>query len=86
MTSGGNTNIEELNDPVVNSGFAKAANLLNPAQRNAIWTQIDHQIMADAGILPIVYNKALLYRPPNLTNVYVDPAFGMYNYAVLGLK
>ena len=86
VTSGGNTNIEELNDPVINSGFVKAANLLNPAQRNAIWTQIDHQIMVDAGILPIVYNKALLYRPANLTNVYVDPAFGMYNYAVLGLK
>ena len=86
VTSGGNTNIEELNDPVINSDFAKAANLLNATQRNAIWSQIDHQIMSDAGILPEVYSKALLYRPSNLTNVYVDPAFGMYNYAVLGLK
>ncbi len=86
VTSGGNTNIEELNDPVINNNFAKAANLLNPAQRNAIWGQIDHQIMSDAGILPEVYSKALLYRPSNVTNVYVDPAFGMYNYAALGLK
>ena len=86
VTSGGNTNIEELNDPVVNADFAKAANLLNPAQRNAIWTQIDHQIMSDAGILPAVYQKVLLYRNPNLTNVYVDSYFGMYNYAVLGVK
>ena len=86
VTSGGNTNIEELNDPVANADFAKAANELNPAQRNAIWTQIDHQIMSDAGILPAVYQKVLLYRNPNLTNVYVDPYFGMYNYAVLGVK
>ncbi len=86
VTSGGNTNIEELNDPVVNGDFAKAANLLNPSQRNAIWSQIDHQIMSDAGILPEVYSKALLYRNPNLTNVYVDSYFGMYNYAVLGVK
>jgi peptide/nickel transport system substrate-binding protein len=86
VTSGGNTNIEELNDPVANADFAKSANELNPAQRNAIWTQIDHQIMSDAGILPAVYQKVLLYRNPNLTNVYVDPYFGMYNYAVLGVK
>jgi peptide/nickel transport system substrate-binding protein len=86
VTSGGNTNIEELNDPVVNADFAKAGNLLDPGQRNAIWTQIDHQIMSDAGILPVVYAKSLLYRNPNVTNVYVDPAYGMYNYAVLGLK
>ncbi len=86
VTSGGNYNISELNDPVVNADFAKAANLLNPAQRNAIWTQIDHQIMSDAAILPVVYQKVLLYRNPHLTNVYVYPAYGMYNYAVLGVK
>jgi peptide/nickel transport system substrate-binding protein len=86
VTSGGNTNIEELNDPVVNADFAKAASLLNPSQRNAIWSQIDRQVMSDAGILPEVYSKALLYRSPNLTNVYVDSYFGMYNYAVLGVK
>jgi hypothetical protein len=33
-----------------------------------------------------VYAKALLYRPPSLTNVYVQNYYGMYNYAVLGLK
>ncbi len=86
VTSGGNTNIEELNDPVVNNNFAKAANLLDATQRNAIWSQIDKQVMTDAGILPIVYSKALLYRNPSLTNVYVDSFYGMYNYAVLGLK
>ena len=42
------------------------------------------QIMKDAGILPEVYAKSLLYRGPNLTNVYVQPYYGMYNYAVLG--
>jgi hypothetical protein len=33
-----------------------------------------------------VYAKALLYRPPSLTNVYVQSYYGMYNYAVLGVK
>ena len=33
-----------------------------------------------------MYAKALLYRPSSLTNVYVQTGYGMYNYAVLGVK
>jgi peptide/nickel transport system substrate-binding protein len=83
----GNTNIEELNDPTVNNLFNQA-NLpaTSASQRATIWGQIDHQIMSDAGILPEVYAKSLIYRSPNLTNVYIQPYYGMYNYAVLGVK
>jgi peptide/nickel transport system substrate-binding protein len=42
--------------------------------------------MGLAAILPIIYQKVLLYRNPNVTNVYVDEYYGMYNYAVLGVK
>ena len=48
----GNTNIGMLNDPVVNNLFAKAAGINNAAQRNAIWGQIDQQVMKDAVIVP----------------------------------
>jgi len=82
----GNTNIEELNDPLVNSLLSKFGTTANGAVRNGYTSQIDMQIMKDAGILPEVYAKSLLYRSPNLTNVYVQPYYGMYNYAVLGLK
>ncbi len=82
----GNTNIEELNDPVVNSDLNKFASVTNATLRNSYTSQIDMQIMKDAGILPEVYAKSLLYRNPALTNVYVQPYYGMYNYAVLGLK
>jgi peptide/nickel transport system substrate-binding protein len=83
----GNTNIEELNDPVVNNLFADATNpKLTSAQETAIWSQIDEQIMKDAAILPEVYAKSLLYRNPALTNVYVQSYYGMYNYAVLGVS
>jgi peptide/nickel transport system substrate-binding protein len=81
----GNTNIEELNDPVVNNLFTKSSTVAGAA-RTALWAQIDKQIMTDAGILPLVYNKSLLYRSSNLTNVYVQAYYGMYNYAVLGAK
>jgi peptide/nickel transport system substrate-binding protein len=82
----GNTNIEELNDPAVNGLFTKALATSNAAARNAIWPQIDRQVMTDAVILPGVYAKALLYRNPHLTNVYVNQYYAGYDYANLGLK
>ena len=82
----GNTNIEELNDPAVNSLLTKMAAANNATTRNSYTSQIDLQIMKDAGILPEVYAKSLLYRSPNLTNVFVQPYYGFYNYSTLGLK
>jgi peptide/nickel transport system substrate-binding protein len=86
ISPAGNTNIEQLNDPVVNNDLSKMAGTTNATQRNSYTAQIDMQVMKDAAILPEVYAKSLLYRSPNLTNVYVQPYYGMYNYAVLGLK
>ena len=82
----GNTNISELNDPVVNSDLAAMQQETSDSARNAYANKIDMQVMKDAVILPAVYAKVLLYRSPELTNVYVQPYYGMYNYAVLGLK
>src|SRR6266567_1499232 len=82
----GNTNIGELNDPAVNSMFDHAVATTDATARNAIWSQIDKQVMSDAVILPGVYAKSLLYRPPNMTNVFVQRYYAMYNYSTLGLK
>jgi ABC-type transport system substrate-binding protein len=87
IVSSGNVNISELNDPTVNALFAQAGSPSTPAvTRTQIWGRIDRQIMSDAAILPGVYATALLYRNPDLTNVFVDPRYGMYDYAVLGVK
>ena len=81
----GNTNISEENNPVINNLFTKSDSLTGAA-RTAIWSQIDEQAMKDAVILPAVYQKVLLYRNPATTNVYVQAYYGMYNYAVMGVK
>ena len=86
ISPAGNTNLSQLNDPKVNSLLTKMAGTNNAATRNSYTSQIDMQIMKDAAILPGVYAKSLLYRSPDLTNVYVQPYYGMYNYAVLGVK
>jgi len=85
IVSTGNTNISELNDPVINNLFTKS-NTLTGAARTAIWSQIDMQVMKDAAVLPMVYLKTLTYRSPSMTNAYIWDQFGMYNYAVLGVK
>jgi peptide/nickel transport system substrate-binding protein len=82
----GNSNIAELDDPAINATFNQAATQTSQPLLQASWPKIDLQIMKDAAILPIVYQKVLLYRPPSVTNVYADEYYGMFNYAVLGLK
>ncbi len=87
IAAAGNTNISALNDPVVNNLLGKmVAPGLSEADRNSIANQIDMQVMKDAAILPIVYAKALLYRAPALTNVMIQPYYGMYDYGSLGMK
>jgi peptide/nickel transport system substrate-binding protein len=82
----GNSNIEEENNPTINALFAASAKAPNIGAETSDFEQIDKDVMAQATILPIVDQKVLLYRNPNMTNVYMDQYYGMYNYAVIGLK
>jgi peptide/nickel transport system substrate-binding protein len=86
ISPAGNTNLAELNDPVVNNLLTKFGNTTDDAARNALTSQIDMQVMKDAAILPGIYAKNLLYRPPNMTNVFIQQSYGMYDYGVLGVK
>jgi len=86
ITPVANSNISELNDPAVNDMFTRALATTSIAAKTQIWSQIDRQVMSDAAILPGVYAKALLYRNPHLTNVYVHKYYSMYDYASLGFK
>ena len=40
--------------------------------------------MDDAFILPGIWAKGLLYRPPTLTNVFITNGFQMYDYLAHG--
>jgi peptide/nickel transport system substrate-binding protein len=82
----GNANIAELNDPHVNSLFLSLEAATSASARLTISKEIDLAVMQDAVMLPATYNKALLYRSPDLTNVNVNEYYGMYNYGILGHK
>jgi peptide/nickel transport system substrate-binding protein len=82
----GNTNISELNDPQINKWFLQMEQATSASASDNFSRLIDQQVMKDAALLPAVYSKGLLYRPPNLTNVYVQKYYGMYDYGRLSVK
>jgi peptide/nickel transport system substrate-binding protein len=86
IVSAGNANISEENNPVVNSLFKQLEAATSNSERVSISQQIDLQVMKDAVLLPAVYSKSVLYRGPNLTNVFVQSYYGMYDYGTLGMK
>jgi peptide/nickel transport system substrate-binding protein len=80
----GNNNIENLNDPQINSMLNQAASSSDANLRNSLYAQIDKSMMSQAVVLPEVYAKSLLYRSAKLANVFVTEAFGMYDYTQIG--
>jgi peptide/nickel transport system substrate-binding protein len=82
----GNNNYEELNDPEINSLIDQARKESDPTKAADIWKQINAKVMDTASLMPFVYDKALNYRNPRLTNAYVHDAFGMLDFQALGLS
>ncbi|MCD0450117.1 ABC transporter substrate-binding protein [Actinocorallia sp. API 0066] len=87
IRDGGNTNIQETRLPEVDKLLDDAAKNTDPAARTAMYTKIDELVMEDATIVPLLYAKILLYRPPNVTNLTITEGYGgMYDYLNLGVK
>jgi len=86
IITAGNANIAEEANPAVDSLFKQLEQAATDSARVSISQQIDMQVMKDAVLLPATYNKALLYRPPDLANVFVQSYYGMYDYGSLGMK
>jgi peptide/nickel transport system substrate-binding protein len=81
--TGGNANLS-VRDPEVDALVDKAVTTTDKAAREKVWVDVDRKVMDDAYILPGVWAKGLLYRPPNLTNVFITDGFQMYDYLALG--
>ena len=79
----GNTNLG-IKIPAVDAAIDKALTTTDATARNAIWGNIDQMVMENAAVLPGVWSKGLLFRPDNLTNVFVNNGFSEYDYTALG--
>jgi peptide/nickel transport system substrate-binding protein len=83
--TGGSSNFS-VRDPAVDALLDSALSQTDIAAREKTWVDIDKKVMEDAYILPGVWTKTLLYRPKNLTNVFVSNGYSMYDYTALGVK
>ncbi|MET0422515.1 MAG: ABC transporter substrate-binding protein, partial [Actinoplanes sp.] len=84
ITKNGNFNRAEIKDPSIDALFDQAAAEIDPAKAAEIYSQINHKVMEGAYLLPFVVDKALNYRNPRLTNVFVHDSFGMVDFQALG--
>jgi peptide/nickel transport system substrate-binding protein len=82
----GNYNEPEIRDPSINALFDQAASETDPTKAADLYSQVNHKVMEGAYYLPFVFDKALNYRNPRLTNVYVTSAFGMVDFQALGVS
>ncbi|WP_436493244.1 ABC transporter substrate-binding protein [Actinokineospora sp. HUAS TT18] len=81
--AGGNTNLG-IRLPAVDAKVDEALKETDAKKRESLWADTDQLVMENAAALPGVWAKGLLFRPANLTNVFVTEAFGMYDYTAIG--
>jgi peptide/nickel transport system substrate-binding protein len=83
--TGGSSNTS-VRDPQVDKMLDAAQVELDQSKRESDWAAIDKKVMQDAVIYPGLDAKSVLLRSKNLTNVFVNDAYGMYDYMALGVK
>ena len=82
--TGGSSNMSVM-IPDVDKLLDSAIGETDKSKRESIWAQIDQRVMEEAVIYPGIYSKSLLVRGKGLTNVFVNEAYGMYDYTALGV-
>ena len=82
--TGGSSNLS-VYIPEVDQMIDQALAETDVAARDKIWGEVDKRVMEEAVIMPGVYSKALTLRGKGLTNVFINDAFGQYDYMMLGI-
>lgn len=83
--TGGSSNTS-VRIPEVDKMLDAASVELDEAKRESMWLDIDKRVMEEAVIYPGIYAKSVLLRSQNLTNVFVNDSFGMYDYVAIGVQ
>ncbi len=82
--TGGSSNLS-VRIPQVDALIDEALETTDTPQREAIWAQVDKRVMEEAVILPGVWAAQVTLRGVGLTNVFVNDAFGQYDFMAMGL-
>jgi peptide/nickel transport system substrate-binding protein len=80
-----NSNLSRLADPEVDRLLRTGRVEPDPVARARTWGDTDARVIDSAAVLPIVHERVLSWRSPQVTNVFVHPAYGMYSLVGLGV-
>jgi peptide/nickel transport system substrate-binding protein len=83
--TGGSSNLSVM-IPEVDKMVDQAIAETDAKKREEIWAAVDKRVMEEAVILPGVWAKQVTLRGTNTTNVFVNEAFGQYDYQAMGLQ
>jgi peptide/nickel transport system substrate-binding protein len=83
--TGGSSNLS-VNIPEVNNMIDQAIVEQDVNKRNADWAAIDKRVMEEAVVLPGVWASQVTLRGTRTTNVFVNQAFGMYDWTTMGIQ
>jgi peptide/nickel transport system substrate-binding protein len=85
MIGNGNYNISRLSDPAVDTLINQAEGTVDATAANALWARADKAIMADAAVVPLIYNKNSFLRGSNVQDFYIGefPAYPVYTAVTL---
>lgn len=84
--SGDASNYTYWTSPTFDADMAAALKASTQSEANADFAKADQYAMSQAVIVPLLDQTALDVRAANATNVYVMNAYGMYDYAAIGIK
>ncbi|WP_188316656.1 ABC transporter substrate-binding protein [Solihabitans fulvus] len=87
ITKQGNNNRAQYDSSAVNSRFDQIAALPDANAANAAYGQLDGQIMADAPVVPFLWDKAAILVGPNVVGAYGHVGYvGRLDLVSLGLR
>jgi peptide/nickel transport system substrate-binding protein len=86
LVQNGNYNLPEINDPAINDLFAKGLAEKDATAAGQDYQQANMKVMDGFFYLPFVFDKALNYYNPRLTNVYFHQGLAMVDFASLGVS
>ncbi|MGH2868070.1 MAG: ABC transporter substrate-binding protein [Solirubrobacteraceae bacterium] len=86
ITSTGNPNQGQVNDPQINAAIKAAALVVNPAARTQAWANVDKLLVAKAVAVPEEYDSQPNVESKNVTGVNDAWNEGTWDFAFTSLK
>lgn len=80
----GNSNLAQINDPVINARIDEIKAMTDTAAAAAAWGELDQQILEQSPIAPLVFENGIFLPGENIAGYH--PSTSMTDLTIIGLK